>query len=142
MHHPRGNPRPIRVRWHADRPPMPLGCRWCGHPPYAHEATSLPHRARHHWEQPTPAQVHARMTVRRRLGLSGHPPVATPIRAIPAPTPPAVSPVRLPEVSPGRHRRPEPSGVTVAAVPYRRGRPPGPRTPSGKHTPHRQGATT
>ncbi|MFI6450038.1 hypothetical protein ACIBF6_00640 [Streptosporangium amethystogenes] len=178
MHHPRGNPRPIRVRWHADRPPMPLGCRWCGHPPYAHEAASLPHRAHHHWGQPTPAQVHARMTTRRRLNLSGHPP--TPHRPLvpPPPTtrpgrPPAtfprqspgfpqhppmppsqqspehppplspeqlpISPEQFPALSPGRHRRPEPP-VATAAVPYRRGRPPGPRTP-GKHTPYRQGAT-
>lgn len=133
MRNPRGNPRPIRVRWHANRPPMPLGCRWCGHPPYAHEAASLPHRAHHHWEQPTPAQVHARMSVRRRLNLSGRPPVATPIR--PTPTD---FPARSPEVSPGRHRRPD-QPVATTSVPYRRGRPPGPRTP--KHTPYRQGAT-
>ncbi|MEU8201562.1 hypothetical protein [Streptosporangium sp. NPDC049046] len=37
----------IRVRWHAERPPSPLGCRWCGHPPYAHNAASLPHRPGH-----------------------------------------------------------------------------------------------
>ncbi|MEU8038869.1 hypothetical protein [Streptosporangium sp. NPDC049078] len=145
MHHPRGNPRPIRVRWHADQPPMPLGCRWCGHPPYAHEAASLPHRAHHHWEQPTPSQVHARMTVRRRLNLSSRPPVSTPIRTIPGPTASAALPTRSVAVSPGRHRRPEQPGATTgvtAPVPYRRGRPPGPRTPSGKHTSHRQGATT
>lgn len=179
MHNPRGNPRPIRVRWHADQPPMPLGCRWCGHPPYAHEATSLPHRAHHHWEQPTPAQVHARMTARRRLNLSSHPaahpihPTLTPAppttfpRQAPAPFPehppispskrvPATSPAHPPTLSaeqvlmfpsgqpptpsPGRHRRPE-QAVTTAAVPYRRGRPPGTRPPSGRHTPYRQGAT-
>ncbi|MGS2646659.1 hypothetical protein [Streptosporangium sp. LJ11] len=150
MHNPRGNPRPIRVRWHANRPPMPLGCRWCGHPPYAHEAASLPHRAHHHWEQPTPAQVHARMSVRRRLNLSSRPPVTTPIRTIPGPAipgstapgpmTPTALPARLAEVSPGRHRRPEQT-VATAAVPYRRGRPPNPRTPSGRHTPYRQGAT-
>ncbi|MEV4747919.1 hypothetical protein AB0K21_16205 [Streptosporangium sp. NPDC049248] len=133
------------MRWHTDRPPMPLGCRWCGHPPYAHEAASLPHRAHHHWEQPTPAQVHARMTIRRRLDLSGRPPVTTPIRAIPGPTvpgptAPAAFPAWSSEVSPGRHRRPE-QAVTTAAVPYRRGRPPSTRTPSGRHTPYRQGAT-
>lgn len=135
MRNPRGNPRPIRVRWHANRPPMPLGCRWCAHPPYAHEAASLPHRAHHHWEQPTPAQVHARMSVRRRLNLSGRPPVAPPVRTVPG----AFS-VRSPEVSPGRYRRSE-QAVTTAAVPYRRGRPPSTRTPSGKHTPYRHGAT-
>lgn len=186
MHNPRGNPRPIRIRWHANRPPMPLGCRWCGHPPYAHEAASLPHRAHHHWEQPTPTQVHARMTTRRRLSLSGHPaahpthrplipppPITSPGQATatfprqapafpehppmpPAKEVPATSPEhppllsteqvpmlpsgQLPTPSPGLHRRPE-QAVTTAAVPYRRGRPLGTRTPSGKHTPYRQGAT-
>lgn len=132
MRNPRGNPRPIRVRWHANRPPMPLGCRWCGHPPYAHEAASLPHRAHHHWEQPTPAQVHARMSVRRRLNLSGRP--------IPGPMTPVAFSARSPEVSPGRHRRPEQAVATVAG-PYRRGRPPSTRTSSGRHTSYRQGAT-
>ncbi len=145
MRNPRGNPRPIRVRWHANRPPMPLGCRWCGHPPYAHEAASLPHRAHHHWEQPTTAQVHARMSVRRRLSLSSRPPVTTPVRTIPGSTVPGPTasvafPVRPPEGFPGRHRRPE-QAVATAAVPYRRGRPPNPRTPSGRHAPYRQGAT-
>ncbi|MEU4830715.1 hypothetical protein [Streptosporangium sp. NPDC023615] len=127
------------MRWHADRPPMPLGCRWCGHPPYAHEAASLPHRAHHHWEQPTPAQVRARMAARRRLDLSGRPPVATPVRSIPGPAVPAAPPVRTSEGSPGRHRRAE-QPVAATSVPYRRGRPPGSRTPSGRHTP-RQGVT-
>jgi hypothetical protein len=63
------NPRAIRVRWHAGHPPKPLGCRWCGHPPYAHAADSLPHRRSHRWEQPTSAQFSARMACRQRLGL-------------------------------------------------------------------------
>ncbi|WP_344967492.1 hypothetical protein [Streptosporangium fragile] len=117
------------MRWHANRPPMPLGCRWCGHPPYAHEAASLPHRAHHDWEQPTPAQVHARTAARRRLGLCDRPPVPTPVRPLLPPVSPAVSP--------GRHRRQEhPDPAT--AVPYRRGGPPGARIPSGGREPHRR----
>ncbi|MFF5212338.1 hypothetical protein [Streptosporangium sp. NPDC000396] len=109
---------------------MPFGCRWCGHPPYAHEAASLPHRAHHDWEQPTPAQVHARMAVRRRLGLCDRPPVPTPVRPL---LPPA-----FPAVSPGRHRRQEhPSSVAV--TPYRLGEPPGTRTSLGEREPYRRG---
>lgn len=137
MHHRSGNPRSMRVRWHANRPPMPLGCRWCGHPPYAHEAASLPHRAHHDWEQPTPKQVHARMTARRRLGLCNRPPVPTPVRPLLPPASPAVPPAFpvLP-VLPGRHRRQEHSSPT-SAVPHRRGGPPGSRSvPPGGHEPH------
>ncbi|WP_197048481.1 hypothetical protein [Streptosporangium roseum] len=133
MQNPSGDPRPIRVRWSADQPPMPLGCRWCGHPPYAHEAASLPHRAHHDWQQPTSAQVHARMTVRRRLGLCGRPPVTTPPRPLPRP--------EYPAVSPGRHRRQE-QAVAATAAPYRRGRPPGTRTPSGGPEPYRNGSAS
>jgi hypothetical protein len=139
--------RPIRVRWHAENPPMPLGCRWCGHPPYAHEATSLPHRPHHDWEQPTPAQVHARMTVRRRLGLCGRPPAAMPVRPLLRPEPPAVSlggspaafPGRSPAASPGRHRRQE-HPVPTTGVPNRRGWPPTTRIPSTAREPYRKGA--
>jgi hypothetical protein len=148
MHNLRRGFRSIRIRWHAEQPPTPLGCRWCGHPPYAHEAASLPHRAQHDWEQPTPAQVNARMAVRRRLGWCGRPPAATPLRPILRPTASAASPGRVPvaspehapPVSPGRHRRPE-QPATTTAVPYRRGRPPGIRIPSGVREPYRKGAT-
>lgn len=139
MHHPKGF-RPLRIRWHAEHPPTPLGCRWCGHPPYAHDAASLPHRARHEWEQPTAAQVHARMAVRRRLGLCGRSPAATPLHPLPRPEPSAARTPPRPEpqmASPDRHRRPE---QPATAVPYRRGRPPGTRIPSGGHEPYRKGA--
>ncbi|MFI6800335.1 hypothetical protein [Streptosporangium canum] len=132
MQNPSRNLRTIRVRWSADQPPMPLGCRWCGHPPYAHEAASLPHRAHHDWQQPTSAQVHARMTVRRRLGLCGRPPMTTPPRPLLRPEHPAVSP--------GRHRRQEQAvAVAATAAPYRPGRPPGTRIPSEGHEPYRNG---
>ncbi|MER6176009.1 hypothetical protein [Streptosporangium sp. NPDC001681] len=77
-----------------------------------------------------------------------HPPTP-PAKEVPATSPehpPLLSTEQVPMLpsghtpSPGRHRRPE-SAVTTAAVPYRRGRPLGTRTPSGKHTPYRQGAT-
>ncbi|WP_406312324.1 hypothetical protein OHA77_27400 [Streptosporangium sp. NBC_01639] len=157
MHHHKGF-RPIRVRWHADRPPMPLGCRWCGHPPYAHEAASLPHRTHHDWHQPTTAQVHARMSVRRRLGLGGRPPAVTPPRPAHPGTPPhrpespprppyrpslpppgpGTPPPHRPEppiLSPGRHRRLE-RPATPATGPYRHGRPPGTRPPSDARGPY------
>lgn len=102
--------RTIRVRWGADAPPLPLGCRWCGHAPYAHEAHSLPHRRDHLWEQPTPRQVCARMAARRRLGLCGPMPAAVPVRPLRV-RPPAVAPLR-----PGRHARPVPAAVAHGRV--------------------------
>ncbi|GAA2850770.1 hypothetical protein GCM10010517_08290 [Streptosporangium fragile] len=98
-------PRVIRVRWGADAPPLPLGCRWCGHAPYAHEARSLPHRRDHLWEQPTPRQVCARMAARRRLGLCGPVSAAAPARPVKA------HPAVVPQARPGRHARP----MTAAA---------------------------
>lgn len=136
--------RPIRVRWHADQPPMPLGCRWCGHPPYAHEAASLPHRPHHHWEQPTAAQVHARMNARRRLRLCDRPPAAVPVRPLAWPEPPTSMPVRpfprpeSPAVFPGRHRRPH-QPMTTAPTPYRRDRPPSTPVSSGGRDLYRNG---
>ncbi|GGL00824.1 hypothetical protein Sme01_40810 [Sphaerisporangium melleum] len=73
--------RAIRIRWRRDAPPLPLGCRWCGHPPYDHRAHTLPHRRHHQWEQPTAAQMRARLDARRRLGGCDHPP-AVPVRPI------------------------------------------------------------
>ncbi|MGI5493768.1 hypothetical protein [Microtetraspora malaysiensis] len=56
------------IRHRADRPPLPLGCRRCGHPPYAHQAAALPHAPHHLYEQPTVSQMRRRGEVRRRLG--------------------------------------------------------------------------
>ncbi|WP_436760963.1 hypothetical protein [Streptosporangium sp. V21-05] len=120
MSNPSRTPKIIRVRWHAEQPPSPLGCRWCGHPPYAHDAASLPHRPGHLWEQPTPAQVRTRMMARRRLGLCGRLPSAVPpaltvpnasttVIARPTSRPFAGSPTGR-----GRHARP----AAMAAPPY------------------------
>ncbi|MEU8265838.1 hypothetical protein AB0B89_01620 [Sphaerisporangium sp. NPDC049002] len=98
-------PRTIRVRHHA--PPRPLGCRWCGHPPYAHDAGSLPHR-HHQWEHPTNAQMRARLDARRHLALSGSfpaPPASRPperVRPAVRPQPPACA-----STPPGRRRTPD-----------------------------------
>ncbi|MGW2196880.1 hypothetical protein ACWCSH_31695 [Streptosporangium sp. NPDC001682] len=119
-------PKIIRVRWHAEQPPTPLGCRWCGHPPYAHDAASLPHRPGHLWEQPTPAQVRTRMTARRRLGLCGRLP------APPVPTTVPPRPTNRSPISRGRHSRP-------AAPPYGRESPPGLRP--GRREAYRKGVT-
>ncbi|MEU9831528.1 hypothetical protein AB0D67_08295 [Streptosporangium sp. NPDC048047] len=143
MSNPNRALRIIRVRWHAEQPPTPLGCRWCGHPPYAHDTHGLPHRPGHLWEQPTPAQVRARMTARRRLGLCDRPfpgtikpTTARSSRLFHSPT---GSPVSRPAMGfstgQGRHARPAATAVT----PYGRGSrpqdayvrdsPPGPRSP-------------
>jgi len=119
----------IRIRWHSDFPPLPLGCRWCGHAPYAHEAHSLPHRRDHLWEQPTSRQVCARMAARRRLGLNGRLPVAVPSRPLKIHPPVVPSPLRS-----GRHVRP-----TMVTDAYGRGRSPDPAFPPRPREPYRRG---
>ncbi|GGK74873.1 hypothetical protein Sme01_34490 [Sphaerisporangium melleum] len=104
--HNRPTPRLVRIRHGADAPPKPLGCRWCGHPPYAHDAQSLPHRRRHEWEHPTNAQMRARLDARRRLGLCGTPP-ASPAR-------PPVHPLATASVRPSKTAPARPS--TTASV--------------------------
>ncbi|GII63287.1 hypothetical protein Skr01_33720 [Sphaerisporangium krabiense] len=121
-------PRLVRIRHRADAPPKPLGCRWCGHPPYAHDAGSLPHRHGHEWEHPTTAQMRARLDARRRLGLAGRFPAAVPARPA-AVHPPAAAP-RL-----ARHARP-----AVPAIPRGVGRAPDTPPPVGAREPHRVGA--
>ncbi|RCG17417.1 hypothetical protein DQ384_39775 [Sphaerisporangium album] len=93
--------RVIHVRWGADAPPLPLGCRWCGHPPYAHDASSLPHRRHHQWEQPTLAQMRRRLDARRRAGLCASLPPVAAVRPLIA-EPPATA-------RRGRHARPGPA---------------------------------
>ncbi|MFI8535445.1 hypothetical protein ACIGMX_35010 [Streptomyces aquilus] len=51
-------------RWTATNPPPPFGCRWCGEPG-PHGLTYLRGRGTHAWEQPTEAQIKARMLARR-----------------------------------------------------------------------------
>ncbi len=98
----------LRVRHRADAPPRPLGCRWCGHPPYAHDDRHALHGRPHRWEHPTSRQMAARMAVRRRLGLCGTLPAAAPTRPLRV-APPAGP--RLPRpvavVPPGRGRSPD-----------------------------------
>ncbi|MGS2645449.1 hypothetical protein [Streptosporangium sp. G12] len=131
----------IRVRWHAEQPPSPLGCRWCGHPPYAHDAASLPHRPGHLWEQPTPAQVRTRMTARRRLGLCGRLPSAVPAaHPVPAAPNPSITVAARPTGRPfagspsgrGRHARP----AAMAAPPYKQ--PPYGQSPYGQPSSRQQ----
>jgi hypothetical protein len=52
-----------RVRHHA--PPVPSGCRWCGDEQYHHGRSYVRSVGMHGWEQPTRAQVIARMKARR-----------------------------------------------------------------------------
>ncbi|WP_329086648.1 hypothetical protein [Streptosporangium sp. NBC_01469] len=139
MSNPNRTPKIIRVRWHAEQPPSPLGCRWCGHPPYAHDAASLPHRPGHLWEQPTPAQVRTRMTARRHLGLCGRLPSAVP----PAPPVPPAPTVPTPP-NPFTIVTARPTGRPFAGSPVGRGRharpaamaaPPYGQSPYGRESP-------
>lgn len=77
-----GTARRSHVRHTAARPPLPLGCRWCGHPPYAHQASSLARDPHHLYEPPTTAQMRRRADVRRRLGLASRFPVPAPARCV------------------------------------------------------------
>ncbi|WP_433351712.1 hypothetical protein ACQP25_01730 [Microtetraspora malaysiensis] len=79
-----GTVRRTRVRHQANRPPLPLGCRRCGHPPYAHQPDSLGHAPHRLYEQPTVAQMRRRGEVRRRLGQCRLPAPAQPRHARPA----------------------------------------------------------
>lgn len=69
----------VRMRFDADRPPTPLGCRWCGHSPYAHDDRCLPHRPRHDYDRPTHAQFRARLAEWWRLGFARRMPSAAPV---------------------------------------------------------------
>lgn len=53
------------VRWPSGSQPTPNGCRWCGWARGGHERMWLPGRGLHGWEQPTQAQILARMRARR-----------------------------------------------------------------------------
>ncbi|MFC8332795.1 hypothetical protein [Streptomyces olivaceus] len=54
-----------RVRHPDGTPPPPYGCRWCGIHPADHRARRTTGAGLHTWEQPTPAQLLARMRARR-----------------------------------------------------------------------------
>ncbi|MFC9681336.1 hypothetical protein [Streptomyces sp. NPDC056948] len=53
------------VRWPEGRPPIPFGCRWCGTQQGHHGRSYMRGRGMHGWEQPTQAQIKARMLARR-----------------------------------------------------------------------------
>jgi len=52
------------------RPPVPSGCRWCGAGQYGHARRHAPGHGWHTWEQPTDAQILARMRARRNARLN------------------------------------------------------------------------
>jgi hypothetical protein len=60
------------VRWPEGRPPTPFGCRWCGINQRSHPfgPTWMRGRGMHQWEQPTQAQIKARMLARRNARKS------------------------------------------------------------------------
>ncbi len=97
----------LRIRHGADTPPRPLGCRWCGHPPYAHDdQAALPGRP-HSWTHPTNRQMAARLTLQRRLGLCGAFPSAPPSRPLRVAPPAGVRIGRPGAAAPGRGRSPD-----------------------------------
>jgi hypothetical protein len=49
----------IRIIW------SPFACRWCGEERSNHGRSYVPSKGLHGWEQPTPAQIIARMKARR-----------------------------------------------------------------------------
>ncbi|MFI2632574.1 hypothetical protein ACH5A2_19580 [Streptomyces collinus] len=53
------------VRWPDGRPATPFGCRWCGTQQSHHGRSYMRGRGMHGWEQPTQAQIKARMVARR-----------------------------------------------------------------------------
>lgn len=60
------------IRWPDGSTPTPSGCRWCGIEQRSHPfgPTWLPGRGFHEWEQPTQAQIKARMLARRNARTS------------------------------------------------------------------------
>ena len=58
------------IRWPHGTAPTPGGCRWCGLGEYGHMQWWLPGRGFHCWEQPTQAQIKARMVARRNARKS------------------------------------------------------------------------
>lgn len=61
------------IRYPADRPPPPFGCRWCGTEHGGHGRRWIPGKGIHRWEQPTNAQILARMRARRAARLNAQP---------------------------------------------------------------------
>lgn len=55
------------IRFPDGSAPTPFGCRWCGVEQRFHGRRSLRGRNSHRWEQPTQAQIKARMLARRNV---------------------------------------------------------------------------
>jgi hypothetical protein len=53
------------IRWPNGSAPTPFGCRWCGTEQGGHGHRWIPGKGLHGWEQPTQAQIKARMVARR-----------------------------------------------------------------------------
>lgn len=58
------------IRWPNGSPATPFGCRWCGTERGHHGRSWIPGRGIHVWEQPTQAQIKARMLARRNARKS------------------------------------------------------------------------
>jgi len=63
------------IRYRDGHPPIPSGCRWCGAGQSGHAQQWKPTHGWHTWEQPTQAQILARMRARRRARLAGPAPL-------------------------------------------------------------------
>ncbi|WP_406156883.1 hypothetical protein [Streptomyces canus] len=53
------------IRFPDGSVPTPFGCRWCGTEQGGHGGRWMPGKGVHRWEQPTQAQIKARMLARR-----------------------------------------------------------------------------
>lgn len=53
------------IRYPDGTAPTPFGCRWCGTEQGGHGRRWMPGKGIHAWEQPTEAQIKARMLARR-----------------------------------------------------------------------------
>ncbi|WP_062214725.1 hypothetical protein [Streptomyces sp. NBRC 109706] len=53
------------TRYPDSQPPTPFGCRWCGTEQRGHGSRWVASAGMHQWEQPTRAQILARMRARR-----------------------------------------------------------------------------
>lgn len=54
------------------RPPLPMGCRWCGSERLSHYRWSTLPVGLHLWAEPSAEQVKRRMWLRREMRLSTH----------------------------------------------------------------------
>ncbi|WP_372352601.1 hypothetical protein [Streptomyces sp. KL116D] len=86
----------VRIRWPDGRPPIPFGCRWCGIEHSGHGRRYHTARGGHSWEQPTQAQILARMKARRaaRTAVCRCPDPNDPADLLPRPLAPVIDPWR------------------------------------------------